>query len=40
LRSLPPINPNPLPTPGNGINSGTLPQAPVTPGTNNSSAQN
>ena len=40
LRSLPPVNPNPLPTAGNGINPGTLPQAPVTPGTNNSSPQN
>ena len=40
LRSLPPVNPNPLPTAGNGINPGTLPQAPVTPGTNNASPQN
>ncbi len=48
LRSLPPVNPNPVPAPGNGINPGTLPsvpnntlpQAPVTPGTNNSSPQN
>ena len=40
LRSLPPINPNPLSTPGNGINPGTLPQTPVTPGTNNASPQN
>jgi biopolymer transport protein ExbD len=40
LRSLPPVNPNPLPTAGNGINPGTLPQAPVTPGTNNSSPRN
>lgn len=40
LRSLPPINPNPLPTAGNGINPGTLPQAPVTPETNNASPQN
>jgi len=40
LRSLPPVNPNPLPTAGNGINPGTLPQAPVTPETNNASPQN
>ena len=40
LRSLPPINPNSFPTPGNRINPDTLPQAPVTPGTNNSSPQN
>jgi biopolymer transport protein ExbD len=40
LRSLPPVDPNPFPAPGNGINPGTLPQAPVTPGTNNSSPQN
>ena len=40
LRTLPPANPNPFPAPGNGINPGTLPQAPVTPGTNNSSPQN
>jgi len=48
LRSLPPVNPNSFPVPGNGINPGnlplvpnnTLPPAPVTPGTNNSSPQN
>ena len=40
LRSLPPVNPNPLPTAVNGINPGTLPQAPVTPETNNASPQN
>lgn len=40
LRSLPPINPNSFPTPGNRINPDTSPQAPVTPGTNNSSPQN
>jgi biopolymer transport protein ExbD len=48
LNSLPPANPNLFPAPGNGINPGmspsvpnnTLPQAPVTPGTDNSSPQN
>ncbi len=48
LNSLPPANPNPFSAPGNGLTPGisplvpnnTLPQAPVKPGTNNSSPQN
>ncbi|MDP5016102.1 biopolymer transporter ExbD [Anabaena sp. UHCC 0187] len=48
LSPLPPANPNQFPVPGTGLSPGisplvpnnTLPQAPVTPGTNNSSPQN
>jgi biopolymer transport protein ExbD len=48
LYPLPPANSNPFPAPGNEFNPGmsplvpnnTVPQAPVTPGNNNSPAQN